>query len=30
MHADTPEVYAMTSEFEDIRKMIKSLRPAGT
>ncbi|MCU1548769.1 MAG: hypothetical protein JWO29_1720, partial [Arthrobacter sp.] len=30
MHADTPEVYAETSEFEDIRKMITSLRPAGT
>jgi hypothetical protein len=29
MHADTPEVYATTSEFQDIRKMITSLRPAG-
>ena len=30
MHADTPEVYATTSEFQDIRKMITSLRAAET
>ncbi len=28
-HADTPEVYAETGEFMNIRKMITSLRPAG-
>jgi hypothetical protein len=28
-HADTPEVYAATEEFTNIRKMITSLRPAG-
>ncbi|MHA7264355.1 hypothetical protein ACX80W_14245 [Arthrobacter sp. TMN-37] len=28
-HADTPQVYAETEEFGDIRTMITSLRPAG-
>ncbi|WP_427133539.1 hypothetical protein [Pseudarthrobacter sp. S9] len=29
-NVDTPEAYKQTSEYQDIRKMITSLRPAGT